>query len=73
MPDQRAVNNLSAAWWSARQAVEVELRRAGYDPRTLDELPEPGACGCALATAITRWREIEDRLDVARRRPIGRT
>lgn len=73
MPDQRAVNALSYRVASARDAVDVALRRAGYDPRTLTELPEPGDCTCALAQAIHEWNAANEALDRAYARPIGRT
>jgi hypothetical protein len=49
----------------------MALRRAGYDPRTLDTLPEPGDCGCGLAGAIREWRAANDALDQAHARTGG--
>ena len=71
MPDQRAINNLSRRVASAREALGMALRRAGYDPRTLDTLPEPGDCGCGLAGAIREWRAANDALDQAHARSGG--
>jgi hypothetical protein len=71
MPDSRAVMNLSQRVASAHAAVEQALRRAGYDPATLDALPEPGDCGCGLALAIREWRAANLALDAARERVAG--
>lgn len=71
MPDRRAVNALSIARDTQRETLHAELSRAGYDARTLDELPEPGECGCALATAIRRWHTINAELAAAEARPYG--
>ena len=71
MPDQRAVNNLSQRVASAREAVSHALRRAGYDPSTLDVLPEPGDCTCPLAAAIHEWRAANEALDNAYARTGG--
>jgi hypothetical protein len=71
MPDQRAVNNLSQRVASAREAVDQALRRAGYDPATLDALPEPGECRCALALAIHEWRAATEELEAAHARHAG--
>lgn len=73
MPDQRAVNALSYRVASARDALEVALRRAGHDPRALDELPDPGECGCPVAAAIREWTAANEALDAAYARPIGRS
>ena len=71
MPDQRAVNNLSQRVVSARAALAMALRRAGYDPATLDQLPEPGECRCGLALAIHEWRAANEQLDQAYARTSG--
>lgn len=71
MPDTRAVNALSQAWNSQREQLQMRLRDAGYKPDELDELPDPGDCTCELATAIRRWREVNDRLEDATRRTHG--
>lgn len=71
MPDLPAVKALQQARASAHEAVTIALRRAGYDPRELDALPEPGECDCSLATAIRRWHEVNAALDAAQRRSSG--
>jgi hypothetical protein len=71
MPDMRAVNSLSQRVASARERVQQALARAGYDSRTLDELPDPGDCTCALAQAIHEWRAANAALDAAWARPFG--
>ena len=72
MPDQRAINALSGAWHSAREAIHAQLRRDGYNPWTLKELPAAEERSPLLAAAIERWQAIEDGLDAAWARPIGR-
>lgn len=71
MPDQRAINSLSQRVSSASEALEVALRRAGYDPRDLTELPDPGGCPCPLAGAIREWKAANEALDQAHARTTG--
>ena len=71
MPNQRAVNALSQRVESAREAVRAALYRAGYDARTLDQLPEPGDCTCPLAAAIHEWKAANAALDDAWAQPHG--
>lgn len=71
MPNQRAVNSLSLRVVSAREAMEMALRRAGYDPAALDQLPDPSDCTCPLAAAIHEWNAANAALDEARAQAHG--
>lgn len=71
MPDIRAVNALSNARASQRDRLRVLLTQHGYDPNTLDALPDPGDCTCRLAEAIREWDDINARLAVAESRNTG--
>jgi peptidoglycan hydrolase-like protein with peptidoglycan-binding domain len=65
MPDRRAITALSYRWNSDRETLQSELRRAGYDPYTLEILPDPGSCGCSLARAIRNFQETNRALTAA--------
>lgn len=71
MPDRRAMNALGQAYTSQREVVALALRRAGYDPDTLQALPDPDDCPPILAEEIRRFRELGERLDAAERRTSG--
>ena len=71
MPDQRAVNATSLAYWSAWGALAVAF---DIPPRTDPEawpLPEPEQCTAPQAAAIHRWLAAREALDVAQRRHTG--
>ena len=65
MLDSRTMGRIRLARQSARSEVDMALRRAGYDPATLEELPDPGTCDCHLAATIRRFQEAERELTAA--------
>jgi hypothetical protein len=65
------MNAVADAWHRTRDALADELRRAGYDPRTLTELPCPDTTGPALARAIRAWRAEDERMQDAQTRTSG--
>ena len=71
MPDLRAVHALSNARSSQRERLRILLIEHGYNPDTLDVLPDPGDCTCWLAEAIRQWHDINARLAVAESRNTG--
>jgi len=71
MPDRRAVNALTFRWHSQRETLGALLRKNGYDPKTLEVLPDPGECDCELATAIRQWHDVNRELDAAQAATSG--
>ena len=72
MLDSRTMGRIRLARLSARSDVDMALRRAGYDPATLDALPDPGTCDCALAEAIRRFQVADSELTAAEDRAPSR-
>ena len=72
MLDSRTMGRMWMNRASARETLRAELRRAGYDPATLDALPDPGECGCALAVAIRRFQAADSELTAAENRAPSR-
>ena len=71
MPDIRAMRAIGARRAGLREQLADQLTRNGYDPKTLDALPDPGECPPKLAQAILAWREVNDALDQAEARTSG--
>lgn len=71
MPDTRAMNARAPRWWATHRALEKQLRACGYDPDTLDHLPDPDTVCDDLAGAIRAWRDANDAYTAAATRTTG--